>query len=54
MNTKLDQRSMLTEVFKSLDDQDSRQLLAFAAGYEAGKISNQDNAEDTSTAQQAS
>lgn len=39
MTTKLDSRAALTELIEKLDAPDMKQILAFAAGYEAGKLS---------------
>ncbi len=38
MSTVLDQRSLLMKLIKTMSDSDARQILAYAAGYEAGKI----------------
>lgn len=39
MNTKLDDRSLLMKMLESLDEDEFQRILTFAAGYEAGKIS---------------
>lgn len=39
MNTKCDYRANLVKLIEKLDVPDMKQILAFAAGYEAGKIS---------------
>lgn len=39
MNTKSDNRAVLAALIEKLDTPDMMQLLAFAAGYEAGKAS---------------
>lgn len=39
MKTTLDNRSALTRLIESMSDIDVRQMLAYATGYEAGKIS---------------
>ena len=39
MNTELDKRAVLRNVMETMNDSDILQMLAFAAGYEAGKAS---------------
>lgn len=38
MNTKFDNRKVLMKLIEKLDTPDMMQMLAFAAGYEAGKM----------------
>lgn len=38
MNTRLDNRAILVNLVKHMDGPDMKQMLAYAAGYEAGKI----------------
>ena len=38
MNTKFDNRMVLAKLIEKLDTPDMMQMLAFAAGYEAGKM----------------
>lgn len=40
MSIKCDNRSTLTRIVQLLNETDTKQLLAFAAGFEAGKSSN--------------
>ena len=39
MKTALDNRSTLVRLIERMSDMDVRQMLAYATGYEAGKIS---------------
>ncbi len=39
MNDELDKRTVLARLINLMDDSDAQQMLAYAAGYEAGKIS---------------
>lgn len=39
MNTELDNRNMLIKLIECMSHTDIQQMLAYAAGYEAGKIS---------------
>lgn len=39
MNTELDKRAVLANLLEKMSDSDTLQMLAYAAGYEAGKIS---------------
>lgn len=39
MNTELDKRATLAKIIKNMSDADTQQMLAYAAGYEAGRIS---------------
>lgn len=39
MNIQLDNRSILANLVKRMSDSDAQQIIAYAAGYEAGKIS---------------
>lgn len=39
MNTELNKRDILVNLLKEMNDTDTLQMLAYAAGYEAGKIS---------------
>lgn len=53
--SKLNQRTQLAEIVTNSDERDCTQLLAFAAGYEAGKIDHQiRNQQEQSSTQQAS
>lgn len=38
MNTKLDNRAILIKLIEHMSDSDAQQMLAYASGYEAGKI----------------
>lgn len=46
MNTKFDHRAALINLIEKMDDSEVRQLLAFAAGYEAAK---KERSSDSST-----
>lgn len=39
MNTELDNRTILVKLIERMSDTDTQQMLAYAAGYEAGRIS---------------
>lgn len=39
MNPELDKRNLLIKLISVMNDSDTQQVLAYAAGYEAGKIS---------------
>lgn len=39
MNTELDSRAILTKLIGRMSDTDVQQMLAYAAGYEAGRTS---------------
>lgn len=39
MNAELDKRTILVKLIADMSDLDTQQMLAYAAGYEAGKIS---------------
>lgn len=39
MNGELDSRSMLAKLIEDMSDSDVRQMIAYAAGYENGKVS---------------
>ncbi len=41
MEAKMDNRGTLVKLIESMNDMDLRQMLAYAVGYEAGKISQQ-------------
>lgn len=38
MNTELNNRTVLAKIVECMNDSDTKQILAYAAGYEAGKI----------------
>lgn len=38
MNTELDKRAILVNLTRGMNDSDIQQMIAYAAGYEAGKI----------------
>ena len=39
MNTELSNRTILIQLIRRMNDADAQQMLAYAAGYEAGRIS---------------
>ena len=39
MSIQLDNRSILSNLVKCMSDSDAQQIIAYVAGYEAGKIS---------------
>lgn len=39
MNTELSNRTILIQLIERMNDADAQQMLAYAAGYEAGRIS---------------
>lgn len=39
MSTELDNKTTLMKMISNMNDTDTQQMLAYAAGYEAGKIS---------------
>lgn len=39
MNVEMDERRTLVKIVNIMDDSDIQKMLAYAAGYEAGKIS---------------
>ncbi len=39
MNTGLSNRTILIQLIRRMNDADAQQMLAYAAGYEAGRIS---------------
>lgn len=41
MEVKMDNRSTLSKLIENMSDTDLRQVLAYAVGYEAGKVSQQ-------------
>lgn len=43
MNDELDKRTVLAKLINLMDDSDAQQMLAYAAGYEAGRISKTEN-----------
>ena len=47
MNTELDNKTILKKLIAHMDNADIQQMLAYAAGYEAGKI-NKDSTENFS------
>ncbi len=38
MNTELDNRAILIKLIEHMSDSDAQQMLAYASGYESGKI----------------
>ena len=38
MSTKSDNRALLLQMIKKMDETEAKQMLAFAAGFEAGKL----------------
>lgn len=43
MNTELDNRAILVKLIEHMSNTDTQQILAYAAGYEAGRISKTEN-----------
>lgn len=43
MNSELDKRNFLIKLISVMNDSDTQQVLAYAAGYEAGRISKTEN-----------
>ncbi|EGT5422334.1 hypothetical protein KWR14_005735 [Clostridioides difficile] len=43
MNTKLDNRAALSKIAEKLNESDMKQILAFLAGYESGKLNSVSN-----------
>lgn len=46
MNTKFDNRTSLKQLIERMDEPEMKQVLAFAAGYEAGRMSSSQEAEN--------